>query len=108
MPQPEESTFYSDKQLKVEDIDIGNNCNDESNKELSNRRILSTSENTNIDECDKRIAITYNLYDDIEGWNYNKISKDTINLLNSDTHSLCEGSYPNCKLTEKTNWRKSF
>ena len=107
MQQPEESTFYSDKQLRVEDIDTGNNCNDESNKELSNRRILSTSENTNIEECDKRIAITYNLYDDIEGWNYNKISKDTINLLNSDTHSLCEGSYPNCKLTEKTNWKKT-
>lgn len=109
MIQSDESTFYSNKELKEEDIDIGNNCNDESNKELSNRRILSASENTNIDECDKRIAITYNLYDDIEGWNYNKISKDTINLLNSDsdTHSLCVGSYPNCKLTEKTNWKNT-
>jgi hypothetical protein len=108
MTPSEESTFYSNKELgTVEDINIGNNCNDESNKELSNRRILSASENTNIDECDKRIAITYNLYDDIEGWNYNKISKDTINLLNSDTHSLCVNSNPNCKLTEKTNWKNT-
>lgn len=104
--QPEESTFYSDKELKVEDIDIGDNCYDKSNKELSSRRISSASENTNIDECDKGIAITYNLYDNIEGWNYDKISKDTINLLNSDTHSLCVGTNPNCKLTEKTNWKK--
>ena len=103
---PEESTFYSNKELKQEDIDIRDNCYYESNKELSSRRISSASENTKIDECDKRIAITYNLYDDIEGWNYNKISKDTINLLNSDTHSLCVSSNPNCKLTEKTNWKK--
>lgn len=108
MSQLEESTFYSEKLIEelIQDTDIADSCYDESDKEISNKRILSASENTKIDECNKQIAITYNLYDDIEGWNYNKISKDTINLLNSDTHSLCVDSYPNCKLTEKTNWKK--
>jgi len=108
MSQPEEntSTFYSDKELTEGNIDIRDTCYDESNnKELNNRRILSSSQNIDIDQCDKRIAIMYNLYDDRGGWNYDKISKDTIDLLNNPTHSFCINSNPNCKLTEKTNWK---
>ena len=104
------AVFYTDSRLIDPNFPPNKDtCSSEITTDSRKRSLDSSSiyENIeNISECNKNVAERYKLYDYDNGWKYDKISTETVSLLNSGDYSFCNTSnFEICKLKEKTDWK---